>query len=107
MSLYTRTWSDDARVNAYASEGLEYVGGEIRGGVILGCVVVHNLAYPMFVVVVDLPFTIFEAVPTWATLSDVTLVASKRRSRLVRSADHFVLGSIASRVVDEKGMSPV
>jgi len=79
------------RGNAYASEGLEYVGGDIRGGVILG-IVVHNLAYPLSVVVDDLPFAIFEAVPAWATLSDVTLLASKRRKRLVRSANRFALG---------------
>ena len=72
------------RGNAYASEGLEYVGGNIRGGVILG-IVVHNLVYPMFVVIDDLPFAIFEAVPAWAALSDVTLLASKRCRRLVSS----------------------
>ena len=54
----------------------------------------------MTMVVDDLPFAVFEAVPTWAALSDVTLLASKRGSRLVRSAYHFALGSIASRVVD-------
>jgi len=57
MSLCTRTCRDDDGVNAYASEGLEYVGGDIRGGVTLG-IVVHDLRYPMFVVVDNLPFSI-------------------------------------------------
>ena len=43
------------------------------------------------VVVDDLPFATFEAVPTWAALLDVNLLASKRRSRLVTSANRFAL----------------
>ena len=84
--------------------GLEYVGGDVCGGVTLS-VVVHDPMHPMFVVVVfqvrvvvdDLPFATFEAVPTWAALLDETLLASKRRSRFVTSANRFTLGSVVCR----------
>jgi len=75
-----------------------YVGGDVRGGVTLG-VVVRDPTHPMFVVLVasvsvvvdGLPFATFEAVPTWAALLDVILLASKHRSRLVTSANRFAL----------------
>ena len=59
-------------------------------------------------VIDNLAFAMFEVVPTWAALLDMTLLGPEHRSLFVSSANRFVLGPVVPmRVVDGGGCHPL